>query len=247
MCTYNRADFIKEAVDSVLAQTYTDWELLILDDASTDDTERVLLPYLADPRIRYIKNDHNLGITKNRNKALALANGEYIAVLDSDDYWVNTGKLAEQVEFLDSHPDYAVVGTNIIIISKKNNSYRPFPYPWSNFLIQHSLLFKNQFCHSAVVYRKNAIIELGSYDENLPIWEEYDLWLRVGQRYKLKNLCMYGTAYRLHNDQISSQRIKIGKDTQIHLIEKYRRSYHGYTIALLLNKLRNFIRKCVNR
>lgn len=239
MCTYNRAHFITQAVDSVLSQTFTDWELLILDDCSTDNTEQLLQPYLTDNRIRYIKNEYNLGITKNRNKALSLSQGEYIAVLDSDDYWINNTKLEKQVSFLNKNPDHVLVGTNTIVVDEKGKVIQKIRYPSNNFIIKKLLLLKNFFCHSSVMYRKQEIINLGSYDESLPIWEDYDLWLKIGTQYKFTNLYLDTTAYRKHNTQSNSEKIKIGQDTQAFIIEKYKNQYPFYSFAKIINKLRN--------
>ncbi|MBC7981700.1 glycosyltransferase [Candidatus Parcubacteria bacterium] len=242
MCTYNRAHFIQQAVDSVLSQTFQDWELLILDDCSTDNTVEVISPYLTDPRIKHIKNETNLGITKNRNKALTLATGEYVAVLDSDDYWIDNNKLALQNEFLDLNKEYVLIGSNNMIIDNQGKRIIKVPHLPYHFLIKKTLLFRNAFCHSSVLYRKNEIVALGGYDESLPIWEDYDLWLKVGLKYKFANFYRFTTAYRRHDTQSNADKIKISKDTQAIIIEKYKKLYFGYSIAKMLNALRNIIR-----
>ena len=101
MPTYNCGRFIEESIRSVIAQTYTNWELLIVDDCSTDDTEEKVALF-NDPRIHYVKNDRNLGAALTRNKALKMANGRYIAFLDSDDLWMPE-KLAHQLAFMEKH------------------------------------------------------------------------------------------------------------------------------------------------
>lgn len=98
MPTYNCGQFIRESIDSVLAQTYENWELLIVDDCSTDDTETVVSAY-TDPRIRYMRNEHNMGAALTRNRALREANGRYIAFLDADDLWLPE-KLERQLAFM---------------------------------------------------------------------------------------------------------------------------------------------------
>lgn len=239
MCTYNRAHFIKQAIDSVFSQTFQDFELIIMDDCSTDNTETILQPYLTDSRIRYIKNEHNLGITKNRNKSLSLSKGEYIAVLDSDDYWTDNTKLEKQVNFLNKNPNYILVGTNTIVVDEKCKMIQKIRYPSNNFIIKKLLLLKNFFCHSSVMYRKQEIVNLGSYDESLPIWEDYDLWLKIGMQYKFTNLHIDMTAYRKHNNQSNSEKINIGRSTQDYIIEKYKNEYPFYTFAKIIDKLRN--------
>ena len=110
MPSYNTADFIKETIESVLAQTYTNWELLIVDDCSTDNTDEVVAQYLGDVRIRYIKNEKNGGAAVSRNRALREATGRWIAFLDSDDLW-NPNKLEKQIAFMKEN-GYAFSYTN---------------------------------------------------------------------------------------------------------------------------------------
>lgn len=239
MCTYNRAHTIVQAIDSVLNQTYTDWELIILDDCSTDTTEEILKPYLTDVRIRYIKNEQNLGITKNRNKALSLSKGIYVAVLDSDDYWIDSTKLEKQVSALDTDMSCALVGTYMHIVDQENTFIKKVTYPTSNTYIHKTLLLKNMFCHSSVMYRKDIVQTLGGYDESLAIWEDYDLWLRIGIQHTYINIPIYGVAYRIHTHQSNSDKKQIGKDTQRQIIERYKDTYPYYHLARILNSIRN--------
>ena len=102
MPSYNTGRYIKESIESVLAQTYTNWELLIVDDCSTDNTDEVVAPFLADSRIRYLKNEKNSGAAVSRNYALREARGRWIAFLDSDDLW-SAEKLEKQIEFMESN------------------------------------------------------------------------------------------------------------------------------------------------
>lgn len=243
MCTYNRAQYIEQAIQSVLIQTFNDWELIILDDASTDNTEELVKKYTEkDNRIKYHKNNINLGITRNRNKSLSLSQGEYIAVLDSDDYWIEKQKLEEQVNFLDKHIDYCLVGTNFIRVDEKYifGGYKKIQYPLNNFLIRNVLLLQNFFCHSSVMYRKQEILSIGGYDNSLPIWEDYDLWLRVGISFKFANINMFSTAYRVHNQQSGKNKLEICQISQQMIIDKYKNDYNFYYLANILNKLRNW-------
>lgn len=238
MCTYNRAHFIKQAIQSVLSQTFSNWELLIIDDASTDNTKEVVASCPPDTRIKYVENESNLGITKNRNKCLNLSQGEYIAVLDSDDYWLDRTKLEKQVEFLDKNPSYALVGTNMQIVDENNNIIRRAFYQRDDALIKSGILTKNQFCHSSVLYRKKIVKELGGYDESLVIWEDYDLWLRIGINSKFDNLSLISTAYRKHENQSDSKKRKESLKFLSEIIEKYKDDYPNYFIARLVQFLR---------
>ena len=117
--TYNRAGFISEAIKSALEQSFSDWELIIIDDASQDNTREIAEDYAKkDSRIKYFRNDEHLRISKSRNKALGLARGEYVAVLDSDDVWSDRDKLKKQYEFLERNKDYVLVGGGVIVIDE---------------------------------------------------------------------------------------------------------------------------------
>src|SRR5258708_3974332 len=112
MSTYNNASFIEEAIESVVKQNYTFWEFIIINDASTDDTHKILKKWSTrESRIKYLINKQNQGLTKNLIKAINLSHGKYIAIIDGDDVWSSKKKLEKQVEFLDKNSEYALVGT----------------------------------------------------------------------------------------------------------------------------------------
>ena len=120
MPSYNTAEFISESIQSVLAQSYTDWELIIVDDCSTDNTDEVVRPYLSDERIKYLKNEKNSGAAVSRNRALREAKGKWIAFLDSDDLWM-PDKLSKQIYFMEEH-GYSFTYTNYAEIDTEDNA-----------------------------------------------------------------------------------------------------------------------------
>jgi len=120
MPSYNTAEFIAESIQSVLAQSYPDWELLIVDDCSTDNTDEVVKPYLSDVRIKYLKNEKNSGAAVSRNRALREAKGKWIAFLDSDDLWM-LDKLSKQIYFMEEH-GYSFTYTNYAEIDTEDNA-----------------------------------------------------------------------------------------------------------------------------
>jgi glycosyltransferase involved in cell wall biosynthesis len=241
IATYNRGFFLKQAIDSVLAQTWTDWELLIVDDASTDNTEAIVRPYLADPHVRYFRNDQNLNISFTRNRALDNSHGEYIAILDSDDYWTDPEKLAKQIAFLDAHPDYLAVGTQAITINDNGTRLGVLDLPLRDASIRGSILAKNPLIHSSVLYRRQPVIETGQYDLSLNAIEDYDLWLRLGRTGKLANLADRTVAYRLHAGNASVRdRLRLLR-LNISLIKKNRRAYPSFAWALARRSLRYWL------
>ena len=124
MPSYNTAKYITETVESVLRQTYPFWELIIVDDCSTDETDKLVKPYLADARVRYLKNNHNSGAAVSRNHALREAKGKWIAFLDSDDIWLRE-KLEKQIEFMQAN-DYHFSYTNYEEIDEESKPLNVF-------------------------------------------------------------------------------------------------------------------------
>ncbi len=227
--TYNRANLLKQAIQSVLDQSFSDFELLILDDASTDNTEEIVKSFI-DVRIRYTRHLSNIGITKNRNYGLSKSIGEYIAMLDSDDLWISNNKLKKQVEFLDSNIDFGIVGTYSKILGQNN---KPFLIGKDDAWMRRLFLIKNQIFQSSVLFRKNAVNELGFYDEALPIWEDYELWLRIGTKYKFANIPEFLTGYRIHEKNITKEDKMKGINASLMIIEKYKNKYPNYWLGYL--------------
>lgn len=202
--TFNRADFICSAVKSVLEQTFGDFELLIVDDGSTDSTVSVLEPYLADTRIRYFYQP-NQGQSVARNRGLAEALGELICFLDSDDAWSLT-KLEQQVNLMDQHPEVDIIhGDEIDIdehgleISRKN--MRRF-----SGMIARDLLADNSVSINTVMVRKRCFEEMGGFSETLRVADDYDIWLRFAARYRFLYVPTFFGFYRVMSNQISSDK-----------------------------------------
>ena len=144
--TRNRANFISRAIQSVLDQSFSDWELIIIDDSSTDNTEEIVQSFvIKDSRIKYNKNSTLLGISANRNKGLFLTTGKYMAVLDSDDYWLDKDKLQKQYNFLENNPDFILIGSNVRIIDEKENFIKKTVWATEDSDIRKKILIKNFF------------------------------------------------------------------------------------------------------
>lgn len=244
MTSYNRAELIPEAIESVLSQTYQNWELLILDDASTDDTATVVATVAAnDPRVIFSPAAQNLGITKNRNRGFESAKGKYIAVLDCDDIWSDTSKLAKQVDFLESNPTYVLVGTGVAVIDKNGAKTKELRYAHADAEIRPKMLLRNQFTHSAVLMRTSSLPLPKPYDESgeVSIWEDYDLFLRLGQIGLMANLPETMTSYRWHGGNISKAEKKNGAYAHLKIIKTYRNDYPNYWLAFVKGILRLFV------
>lgn len=243
MVTHNRGTYIAAAIESVLAQTYKDWELIIVDDGSTDDTESIVRAH-DDARIRYVRHAMNQGVHAARAEALELARGTYIAVLDSDDLWQDPEKLATQVAFLEAHPDHAIVGTFIHAIDADGTLIRKGTYHTDDRSIRKNILLRNQFAHSSVLVRADMVRAAGGY-QKVPLGEDLDLFLRLGLQGKFANLPVSMASYRVHNAGLSRDGALMARSV-LGFIRTYRahypnalKAYAKSAIVMLLARVRD--------
>jgi len=180
MTAYNAEAYLVEAVESILAQTFTDFEFLIIDDASTDKTLDILKEYARqDARIRLFRNEQNMKIAASLNKGLALAAAPLIARMDADDVSF-PNRLEKQFAFMQEHSDITVCGTALSIYDAPDEIWTP---PTEHGAIRAKLLFGSCVWHPTTMYRKEVIsIYAGGYDPSLPPAEDYDLWARLSMK-----------------------------------------------------------------
>ena len=197
--TYNRAHMVGETVDSILNQTFKDFELIIVDNDSTDNTEEVIKSY-KDERIKYFKNQNNGIIAINRNYGIAKACGEYIAFCDDDDLWYPE-KLEKQILELEKDSQIGLVCNNEIGFDDRGDHGemiktrlrdRDFPF--------ESLIWANRISSSTVLVRKAVLDDVGVMDESPEIMtaEDYELWLRIAKNYRVKYIDLPLGKYRTH-------------------------------------------------
>ena len=198
---YNGGKYLRETIESVLNQTYKDFEFLILNDCSTDHSRAIILSY-GDPRIRLIDNEHNLGIVDSVNKGLKLARGEYISRLDADDIALPE-KLEKQVYFLDQHPDIAFMASAFIVINSAGEFLREFRPPAESEQLKKELLRKNCLAQSSVMFRKTCIDAVGYYRKEFPQAEDYDMWFRITEKFKFASIEKPLLLWRFHADSIT--------------------------------------------
>lgn len=205
---YNREHYIGEAIESILAQNFPDFELLLVDDGSTDRSVEIMRSY-GDARIRVVCNEHNLGIPQTRNRGLELARGPYIALLDSDDQ-ACPGRLIKQVTFLDQHPDYVQVGGRIKFMDKHGQPLKKKKRQPSTFEdIQAQLLFRCCLTNVTVMAR-TAILQEYRYRESFLRCQDYDMHVRLTRHYKMANFSDALTRVRVHPGQITAQTPELG-------------------------------------
>ncbi|MBO4643377.1 MAG: glycosyltransferase [Alphaproteobacteria bacterium] len=202
---YNTAEaYLRECIEGILGQTFSDFELIIVNDASTDaNVERVVKSY-DDPRIRYYLNEKNLGISETRNKLIDLARGEYLAVHDHDDVSVPE-RFEKQAKYLDTHPEIGVLGTAHIEIPKN----KVVTHPLTNDEIEERLMYDCPLIHPSVMMRKSVLIETGvRYDKAFFPTEDYNLYLHLIGKTRFANLPEVLFKYRKHDTNTINKETK---------------------------------------
>jgi len=255
MSVYNGEHYLRKAIQSILSQTFTDFEFIIINDGSTDSTSSILNSY-TDSRIHLIRNVQNIGLVKSLNKGLQLARGEYIARMDADDISLPE-RLYKQVRFLDENPSVAMVGSWTEVINEDSIIEEIWQVPTSSHLLRWRLLFHNTFTHSAVMFRKNIISQLGGYNDKAISAEDYDLWSRISFHWDVANIPEVLVKWRRWGSGISTKKQKeqqemakkvsrrnleyvLGESIDDFTFESFRLLYYPSSAAFDLNKV-NFL------
>lgn len=207
MSVYNDSSHLKEAVDSILGQTYSDFEFLIADDGSTDSSDKILDEYATkDARVK-VFHQKNIGLTKTLNNLIKQSKGEYIARMDSDDISLSD-RFAEEVKFLDENLSVAVISCFAKVIdadSKEIGEHRPGV---TNDQIKKLIFFSGQLCHPAVMFRKQAFLSIGGYDENFKYAQDLKLWFKFITSFKVANLPKFLFLWRKTSNGIGVEKFK---------------------------------------
>lgn len=203
MPVYNAERYLAEAVESILAQNFGDFEFLIVDDGSTDRSLDILRRYAhEDRRIRLISRP-NTGHVTALNEMLDLASAEFLARMDADDISL-PGRLAHQVAFLKTHKEVVVLGCGYDLVDGKGRFlYRRIPPSGDGELQEMAMAGQTPLCHSSAVMRRDVVLQAGGYDEQMFPAEDLDLWLRLGEVGELANLPKAFVQYRQHSASIS--------------------------------------------
>lgn len=202
MTVYNAERFLQEAIESVLAQTFIDFEFIIVDDASTDSSLEIL-EKLKDPRILIIKHTSNRGAANSRNDAMMVACGDYIAIMDADDL-SHPHRFERQVEFLDKYTNIGLVGCSIYDNIDVDNFILYTSYlPEDNATIQKTLMEKWCFLHPSVMFRRQVVERVGGYRETFDVAEDHDFILRVSEHYNVHNMNEKLVSYRINPKGLS--------------------------------------------
>lgn len=204
--TYNKAQYLKKAVESVLNQTYKKIEVIVIDDGSTDNTAEIVKSF-NDPRIIYFWKE-NKGPAVARNTGIKKAKGKYIVFLDSDDLWLKE-KLETQIDFMEKNSEIGLLGTGCYEMTDKGKVIGKKIFPTSNEILQKDLIKYNPFIQSSIMTRKEIFDKVGLwYDEKFRESEDYDLWLRIAGNYKIANLPEALTMKRYYKEGLSPAKDK---------------------------------------
>lgn len=245
MPAYNAEKYISEAIESILNQTFKDFEFIILDDASTDNTGEIIREYAdKDQRIVSVKNEKNLYIAGNRNKGISLARGKYIVWQDADDI-SKSHRIYELVKKMESDKNVGICGSYIGLFNEKGiQDVRT--YPSSDFKIRSAIFKFSPVAQPAAIVRKAVLDDVGCFDPDYPPAEDLELSFRIGVKYKFANIPEVLILYRLHGESATYKNMKtIVKNTikaRMRFIDNpsYRSNISDY-ISILLTWLVQFI------
>jgi glycosyltransferase involved in cell wall biosynthesis len=248
--TFNRSSMVVEAVESVLAQSYAELEVIVVDDGSTDDTRERLRSY--GQRLILVVNEKNRGVSAARNRGIRQSRGEFVALLDSDDLW-RPGKIQRQLDFFSAHPRAMICQTEEIWVRRgRRVNPRQKHRKYSGYIFPHCL----PLCivsPSAVMIRRELLSRVGLFDEQLPACEDYDLWLRIAAH---EPIFLLGEPLIVkrggHDDQLSRTVPSMDKyriESLLKLLRNERLSaeQRRQTVDELRKKARIFCQGCLKR
>lgn len=210
MAVYNCERYVKYAIESMLNQSFSDFEFIIINDASTDKTGQIIESF-KDSRIVYVRNKENIGQTGSLNNGIKMSRGFYIARMDADDISL-PDRLLQQVEFLEKNKDIGVVGSWHQEINVNNKVIRRLRFPtFPNIkarLILLRLVGMPCLSHPTVMIRSKVLNDIGLYNEKYRISQDYDLWLRVSRKYSIENISKILLSYRVHKASLCRRDLK---------------------------------------
>lgn len=238
---YNAEKYLATAIESILQQSFKDFEFIILNDGSTDNTEKIILSY-TDSRIRYIKNEKNLKLIKTLNKGIELAKGKYIARMDADDIALPT-MLEECYTFFETHPEYSIVAPSVYNMDNDGRTYKKGNNRYSSEVLPYILLFENVVTHPGIMLKADILKKYQYEDSGLVThFEDYDCWNRsLADGHKIYVLPRPLLLYRINNEGISlthsDERSKLLRKRQVEWIK--RQTNINFNVALIDNLNKN--------
>lgn len=222
------------AIDSALRQSFREIEVLLISDGESDDTWVAVEPFIRlDRRVRLYTIPRTGRVATVTNYGLSKAQGDYVAILDDDDFWIDPDKLDKQLRFLDAHPDYVGCGGGLITIDEVGDRTGRFLKPEHDSDIRRVLLSSNPMAHSSTMFRRSVAAGIGNYDERIKECADWDFWLKMALKGKLYNFREYFFCYRMWSQGISFIRQREVAASSLQIIRRYRGSYPRYNKALM--------------
>lgn len=233
--TYNRAKLVSRAIESVLSQSFSNWELIAVNDTESDGTSEVMAKWQKkDRRIKYLVIPRCGRIAIVSNFGLQQARGEYIAILDDDDWWINKDKLKRQVDFLDKNSEYVGCGGGAIAIDEKERELFKFLKFEQDKEIKKRALYANPMINSTTLFRRSAAQRVGLYDKSLLQFADWDFWLKMGLVGKLYNFQEYFAYYLMWGKGTSFLKQKENAKSGIRIVRRYKNKYPGFNKAIFI-------------
>lgn len=231
MPAYNVEKYIAESIESILGQTFEDFELIIIDDCSTDTTWEIICRYAGqDSRIIAIKNEQNLGISGNRNKGLGLAKGKYVAWQDADDISLSE-RIEKQYAFMETHADVGIVGGFLRFFSDDGHSSGIRRYCENDADLRKRIFRYSPVAQPASMIRKRCLDDIGGYDQRYSTAEDIDMSFRIGMKYKFANVQEVVLKYREHPNSATFTRLRQLELSTVEIRRKYSKE-DGYHVAI---------------
>lgn len=220
MPVFNSELFLAEAIESILNQTFKDFEFLILDDASTDRSFEIIKDFEnKDSRIKVYQNEKNLGVVESRNKLINLSKGKYIAWLDSDDIAL-PNRFEKQIKFLEDHPEIGLVGAYPVIIDENSKKTGKWWFETDPQKLKIELFFHSPFLSSSIVIRKSALPQ-NYYDSRFPVAEDFDLYSKISENSDIANIPEILVKYRINSKGLSKSNTEKMERLSVQVIQEH--------------------------
>jgi glycosyltransferase involved in cell wall biosynthesis len=230
MPAYNTEKYIATAIESILNQTFSNFELIIIDDCSKDKTWEIIKEYeKRDERLRSYKNDQNLKISKTLNKAISLAKGKYLVRMDADD-WSYPDRLHKQFLFMEMNENIVISGSSIDICTEELVEKNKRNYHLNDKVIRSKIFRYSPFCHPSIICKKDAMLYIGGYDVNLYDAEDYDMYFRIGKLGEFANLSEILLKLRTSPSSVSQRNARRQEKLTLQIRKKAVKEY-GYKMS----------------
>ena len=220
MPVFNSERFVAEAIESILKQSFKDFEFLILDDASADNSLKIIKDFKKkDSRIKVFQNERNLGVVESRNKLINLSKGKYIAWLDSDDIAFKS-RFEIQIKFLENHPEIGMAGAYPIIIDENSKKTGKWRFETDPQKLKIELFFHSPFLSSSVVIRKSCLPQ-NFYDSRFPVAEDFDLYSKISEHCEVANIPEILVKYRTNSKGLSKSNTEKMEQLSVQVIKEH--------------------------